>query len=150
MKFTRIATAFAAIALAVTPIAASADSHTMAMKYAVGNMDNLDWVPFGEGGPPMAMLWGDMQTGPHAFLLKVPVGFQNEPHSHDADYRLIVLEGSGKHIVDDESMEGAEVITEGGYWFQPAGQVHTDANAGDAEALVLVIVDGPFSYHPAE
>ena len=113
-------------------------------------MDDLDWVPFGECGPPMAMLWSDMQTGPHAFLLKVPAGYQNEPHSHDSDYRLIVLEGTGKHIVDDESMEDAEVITEGGYWFQPAGQAHTDANVGDTEALVLAIVDGPFSYHPVE
>jgi len=150
MKFPKIAMAVTAVSLAFAPIVATAGSQEMAMKYAIGNMDNLKWVPFGDGGPPMAMLWGDMQSGPHAFLLKVPPGFQNEPHSHDADYRLIVLEGSGKHIVEGESMENADVITEGGYWFQPGGQVHTDANAGDKEALVLVIVDGPFTYHPAK
>ena len=150
MKVTRIAATVAAILLAIRPFAATADSRAMAMKYAVGNMDDLDWVPFGEGGPPMAMLWGDMQAGSHGFLLKVPIGYQNVPHLHDSDYRLIVLEGATKHVVDDESMEDAKVITEGGYWFQPAGQAHSDANAGDTDALVLVIVDGPFSYHPAE
>ena len=149
MGLKTIATCVAAISLSIAPVVAVADSHGMAMKYSVGNMDDLEWVPFGEGGPPMAMLWGDMQTGPHAFLLKVPVGFINEPHTHDADYRLIVLEGSGKHWVEGETMEEVEVVTEGGHWFQPAGQVHTDANAGDTEALVLVIVDGPFSYNPA-
>ena len=142
--------AVAAVAFAIAPLTAAAEGHMNGFDYAIGNLDDLTWVPFGEDGPPMAMLWGDMETGPHAFLIKVPVGYENAPHTHDSDYRLIVLEGSGKHVVDDEAMADAPVITEGGYWFQPAGQVHSDANAGDTEGLVLVIFSGPFDFHEAE
>ena len=72
------------------------------------------------------------------------------PHTHTANYRGIVIEGTAKHWTSDESKDEAPPVEAGGWWFQPAGQAHTDANVGDQPALALIMFDGPFDLVPAK
>jgi quercetin dioxygenase-like cupin family protein len=119
--------------------------------YEIKSFEDLEFVPFAEGSPlELAVLWGDMATGPVGFIVRVPGGTAEPMHSHTSDYRAIVLEGQALHWIDTEDKDSVEPVGEGGYWFQPADQVHGDANPTDEPTLALIIFDGPVDFVPAE
>jgi quercetin dioxygenase-like cupin family protein len=119
--------------------------------YEIKAFEDLEFVPFAEGSPIMvSILWGDMATGPVGALISAPGGLQEPMHSHTSDYRAVVLDGQALHWIEGEDKSTVEPVGEGGYWFQPADQVHGDANPTDEQLLLLVIFDGPVDFIPAE
>ena len=143
-----IVVASVALALAFVPSSATSDGH--GMDYAIGNVADLEFAPFGDSPVQMAVLWGDPASGPSGILLKIPAGYENVPHAHSANYRAFIIEGVGLHWTEGETRADATPITSGGYWFQPANEIHTDANGGDTPGLALVIFDGPLDMIAAE
>lgn len=121
------------------------------MGYDIRNFDDLEFVPLAEGSPvQMAVLWGDPATGPSGFVVRFPPGFEAPMHSHTSGYRAVVLEGPTLHWIDGETKADVEALTRGGYWFQPAGQGHADANPSEEPTVDLIIFDGPSNFVPAE
>jgi hypothetical protein len=119
--------------------------------YEIKGFEDLQFGPFGEGSPvQMAVLWGDPMSGPSAFILKVPPGFETPMHTHSATYKAVVLDGEALHWLDTEDKAAVSLVGKGGYWIQPGGQVHADANPTDKEAVALLIYDGPLDFLPAE
>lgn len=119
--------------------------------YMMTPFESLEFQPLAEGSPVMiAVLWGDPMTGPSGFLLRLPAGFEAPMHTHTASYRAVVVDGEALHWIEGEDKAMAASLGEGGYWLQPGGQAHGDANPGDSPSLSLVIFDGPFDFVAAE
>jgi quercetin dioxygenase-like cupin family protein len=130
------------------PAAALAGAHLGG--YDIRSFDDLEFAPV-EGLPiEMSVLWDDPATGPSGFLVRIPPGFEYPMHSHTSNYRTVIIEGSALHWIEGEDKGAVEPVGNGGYWAQPGGQVHGDANVGDQPWLGLVIFDGPLDFIPAE
>ena len=126
----------AVAALCLIPLTSFAENQN-AVPY-----DDLTFFPQREGSPvEMAVLWGDPKSGPSGVLLKLPSGWEAPVHSHSSSYRAIVIEGSPIHMLDGAANPTA--FGPGSYIHQPAGEFHSNANTSGANALVLVIYDGP-------
>ena len=135
----------AAVALVgCAPLTALADGHSAS--YDIRSIDDLQFGPFGEGPVEIAVLWGDPSSGPSGFILKIPAGFEAPVHSHTASYRAVVIEGAALHWLGTEDKDSAAPLSAGGYWLQPGGQLHGDANASDGTSLALVIFDGTLDF----
>lgn len=78
-----------------------------------------------------SLLWGNLETGPSAVMLQLPANFPGGMHWRSSDYQAVVVEGSSKHWIQRTDEADAEVFVPGDYWFQPADQVHQDANPND-------------------
>lgn len=153
MEETMVSTRYAVLAMALLAMISVRSGPVLAedMGYEIKAMEDLKFVPFGEGSPvQMSLLWGDPATGPVGFLLKIPPGFDAGMHSHTSNYRAVILDGKALHWIDSEDKAAVKPVGEGGYWSQPGGQVHGDANPGDQPALALVIFDGPVDFIPAK
>ena len=77
-------------------------------------------------------------------LARYPAGFEAPIHAHTAGYSAVVVEGSVLHWIDGEEKESVAPLGKGGYWRQPGGQFHGDADGGDAPYMLVVEFDGPF------
>ena len=82
--------------------------------------------PKAPDGPQISVLWGDYKTGPSTSLFRFPRGYGGRFHTHSADYHLSLLDGTMKHWDANGSEAAARPLGRGAYWYQPAGQVHSD------------------------
>ena len=141
--------ALAGIAL-VAGLHASASAQDMG-DYVIKQLDELEFVPFAEGSPlQVSVISGDMATGPVTFLLRVPPNFDEPIHAHTSGYRAVIIKGSALHWIDGEDRDAAEPVEPGGYWYQPGGQFHGDANPTDEETVAVITFDGPPDFIPKE
>lgn len=100
-------------------------------------LEDVQFFPAAEGSPvEIAVLWGDPVNGPAGVYLRIPPGFPGAAHYHDQDYHAVVVTGEHWHWA--EGQEAGDPNTVGAYYFQPANEIHTDANFGD-EPVVLFI-----------
>jgi hypothetical protein len=132
-----------AVIICSLPVSAFAGSH--ADGYQMMQYDDLEFVPLAEGSPvEMSVLWGDPAVGPVGLLVRFPAGFDFPLHAHTFGYRAVVMEGSVLHWIEGEDKNSVAPLGQGGYWRQPGGQFHGDADAGDAPYILMVYLDGPF------
>jgi quercetin dioxygenase-like cupin family protein len=112
---------------------------------------NLQFAPLGEGNPvEAALLWGDPEKGPVAFLIRMPPGYSEPWHSHTSTYRAVLVQGRFQSRGKDAATNFADVYGPGSYLVQPGGQVHSEVNAGDAPLLALVFFEGPADFVPSQ
>ena len=138
-----------AVIICSLPVSAFAGSHVDG--YEMKQYGDLEFVPLAEGSPvEISVLWGDPAVGPVGLLARFPAGFEVGMHAHTFGYRAVVLEGSVLHWIDGEDKNTVAPLGQGGYWLQPGGQFHGDADAGDAPYLLFVYFDGPFDFIPPE
>ena len=99
-------------------------------------------------GPAIRVLRGDPATGPSDMLMRFGSG---EPvmHAHSADYRLVVISGRMKHWAQGESEADASEMGPGSYWFQPAGQAHSDRCLSEI-CVMFIAWSGPRDAYPAD
>lgn len=119
-------------------------------KYAEKRVKDLRWQPLdpkNPKGPQWASLWGDGQSEPNGFLLKIKAG--NEPfwHIHKHDYHGVVLAGTINNI---ESGSEPNDLPVGSYWFEPGGYKHTTNCKAGADCIVYVHFMGAFDIVPAK
>lgn len=108
--------------------------------------EDLDWVLIPDGlGAAYAVVFGDPdKAGTYVVRVRFPAGVMDLPHSHSADRHVTVLEGTwyaGTGPIFDAG--AAAPLGAGSYMFHPAGGVHWDGAAGDADAVVQIIGNGP-------
>lgn len=110
--------------------------------------ENAKFIPLdpkdpGNGKDGYAVLWGDPATGPSHMLFRFGkmVGGDDPMHAHSSDYQAVVLKGIAKHWVKGKTEADATPLGPGGYWSQPAGQLHADNCVVD-ECLLFVTWSG--------
>jgi hypothetical protein len=104
--------------------------------------------PANPAGVQLAVLAGDIKTGPVAIELKLPKG--GPPvHWHTSDYYAMTLEGNTKHWLPGKEGE-ARSNPPGTFWFQPGGATgaHGDECLSDS-CRVFVFFPGKFDFTPA-
>jgi len=110
---------------------------------------DLKWQamdPKNPKGPQWASLWGDAQSEPNGFLLKLKAGNEAFWHIHKFDYHGIVLAGTLNNI---ESGSEAKDLPVGSYWMQPGGMKHTtNCKAGGPDCVVYLEFTGAFDVKP--
>jgi hypothetical protein len=134
----------AAALIGALPSVATSNSHMGG--YDIRAFDDIEFMLFGEGPLEIAVLWGDPTWGPSGYLLRIPAGFEAPVHTHTANYRAVIIEGAALHWIEGEDPMAAAPVGPGGYWYQPGGQMHGDANPTDGPSLALVIMDGPVDF----
>ncbi len=98
-------------------------------------------------GLKVAVLSGDMKTGPVAMLLEVPPGTNSGLHGHSSSYEAVVVDGAPAHWLPHEKDEG-KALEAGAYWFQPATYEHGDRCTGSAPCHVVVFMEKGFDFIP--
>lgn len=98
--------------------------------------------PNAPDGPQISVLWGDYRTGPSTSLFRFPRGYGGRFHTHSADYHLSLLDGTMKHWDANGSEAAARPLGRGAYWYQPAGQVHSDQCLSEY-CIAFVKFEGP-------
>ncbi len=94
----------------------------------------------------VAVLRGNPQSGPSAFLAKFPKGFNSGAHKHSANYHAIVLTGQHIHWFGEEDRD-TKPLGPTGYWFQPADEWHGDMCSTD-ECVVFIYVEDTLDFIP--
>lgn len=109
--------------------------------------DQVKWGP----GPPVlppgaqaAVLEGDpSKAGPLTVRLKFPDGYRVPPHSHPADERVVVIQGTlGVGTGDRFDAAAGHELPAGSYAVLPAGGRHYAWAKG--ETVVQIASTGPF------
>jgi uncharacterized cupin superfamily protein len=127
----------AAIAASIPNSAFAADRMVPAEK--------IPWAVETPGQPQrLGSLWGVRSRGPAGTYLKVPGRWQAPVHTHTADYRAVVIEGSWKHWLENGSKAAAPILRPGSYWTQKARQWHADACVSAAPCTILLINSQPY------
>jgi len=112
----------------------------------------LEWKPLdekaGDKGPMFASVWGDMQSEPNGFFIKLPKGNPGALHTHTSDYHAIEIAGNASNAQDGQKK--AAPLPPQSYWFQPGGLAHTTACDKKADCIAYVEVMGKFDYAPAK
>ena len=108
----------------------------------------LKWVPgseAGKAGPMLAPLWGDMETGPNGFLVKLPAGFAGAWHWHTSDYHGATIQGVARNW--EQSGNADIALPAGASWFQPGEVNHTTSCDAGKECIIYVQMDGVADSH---
>lgn len=100
-------------------------------------------------GPKLAVVSGNPKTGPVAFILEMPPGFNAGLHSHTSEYHAVVLDGAPVHWLPHETGDG-EAFAPGTYWFQPGTYDHGDKCTGNAPCHVFIMMPGAFDFKPGK
>jgi quercetin dioxygenase-like cupin family protein len=108
--------------------------------------ENLKWSLIPDGlGAQYAVVYGDpSKAGTCVIRVRFPAGVMDLPHSHTVDRHVTVLEGTWYAGVGPNfDPASAAPLGAGSYMFHPAGGVHWDGAAGDEDAVVQIIGNGP-------
>lgn len=137
--------------LCAAAIVACSPGWVLAQSTEYKNYENLEWVPMAEGSPAeISLLWGDFATGPAAFLIRVPPGFDSGLHAHHSDYRAVVIQGTHTHWDEGQVPADVEALGPGDSWFQPKDAFHGDANLGTEPVIGFVYFEGPVDFYGRE
>ena len=114
---------------------------------------DMKWGPLdpsmGDKGPQVTPLWGDMATGPNAFLIKVAGGSPGGFHTHSNGYHGVTIVGEPNHLQANETK--AKPLPPGSYWFEPGGAPHNSQCLGKQDCIAVVhFTDGKADFAMAE
>ena len=124
-----------------------------AVNFATVAPEDLVWIPFADGlGAAYAVVYGDRsKAGTYVIRVRFPAGVMDLPHSHTADRHVTVLQGTWyAGTGPDFDPASAVPLSAGSYMFHPAGGIHWDGAAGDEDAIVQIIGNGPVETHDVD
>jgi len=144
----------AAVTAALTVGAAGGFTYAKQTKpeYVLVPAGSANFVPLDPKNPQgvqRAVLSGDPNVGPVAFLLKLPKGNVGL-HWHSSEYYALSVEGKTKHWLPGKEADAKENAP-GTFWFQPGGaaNVHGDECLSDSCTL-YVYMPGKHDFTPAK
>lgn len=127
-------------------LGATLHAESLPVNFATVQPETLQWTAVPGGlGAKYAVVYGDpSKSGTYVIRVRFPAGVMDLPHSHSADRHVTVLEGVW-HAGTGADFDPAKAapLGAGAYMFHPAGGVHWDGAAGDEDALVQIIGQGP-------
>lgn len=108
--------------------------------------DLVPWVTT-RPGQDTSVLWGDPRTGPYGRFNRFAAGFEDRPHFHTRDLRVVV--NSGTMIVQVADGSPVELVS-GSYALIPGGASHTHSCKGGGACVLFVEQDGPNDSTPIQ
>jgi len=111
------------------------------------NLSTAHWT-HDKGDPPgseSVLLRRDAQTGSLELLVRFPAGHVISPHWHDANERIIVLEGQLTAKRDG----GSTVLDSGGFAFLPSKEVQRLSCTSTIRCTFYIAWDAKPGSHPA-
>ncbi|MCZ6644441.1 MAG: cupin domain-containing protein [Gammaproteobacteria bacterium] len=103
--------------------------------------DEIPWVDVGSNGMRIAYLAGNPNAeGLYVMRIRFPAGMFSQPHSHDQDRFVTVIEGvwyAGTQAEFDK--DNTVALPAGSFMKHPAGRIHYD---GAKETAVIVEIRG--------
>jgi hypothetical protein len=112
--------------------------------------DSIEFLPLMNGPIQIAVLSGNLQTGPSSIMLRFPPKFPGVMHYHNSSYHAVVISGVSKHWVEGEDEASAPLQKKGDYWYQAGKQPHQDSFPSDQVTTVFLRFEGPLDLHLAE
>ena len=101
--------------------------------------DAVKWTS-ARPGQDVSVLWGDPRNGAYGRFNRFVAGFEDRPHYHTRDLRVVIV--SGTMIVRVGEAPSQEVGP-GSYQFIPGGTAHTHSCKAGSACVVFVQQDGP-------
>jgi quercetin dioxygenase-like cupin family protein len=93
-----------------------------------------------------AVIWGDMEKGPHATFTKFDPGYDAGMHSHTADISIVVIKGA--YLYKDDA--GEKRVGPGDYLRVPGGHKHWSGGDKTEGAVFYEEGSGKFDVIPAK
>lgn len=109
------------------------------------NPGDTKWEPANAGSESIT-LREDSKTGATELLAHYPAGYKFPAHWHDANERIILIEG--QLALDEDN--GKKLVNPGGYAYLPAGQVQHLSCVSNVRCSFYVYWDGSPKSHRAE
>ena len=101
--------------------------------------DSVKWFP-ARPGQDVSVLWGDPRTGAYGRFNRFAAGFEDRPHYHTRDLRVVIVSGTMiVHIGEAASKE----VGPGSFILMPGGAAHTHSCKSGAPCVLFVQQDGP-------
>ena len=101
--------------------------------------ESIKWVP-ARPGQDVSVLWGDPRTGPFGRFNRFIAGFEDRPHYHTRDLRVVVVSGT---MVVRVGAGASQEVGPGSYQLIPGGTAHTHSCKAGGACVVFVQQDGP-------
>ncbi len=137
-------TVLACAAFVTCAAGANADDAGASMSLPVGK---LKFFETGVGPLQAAAAFGNLKSGPHGTLIKMPAGWVSPAHTHTDDYWAVVVSGVGANGVPGS----ADIeLPAGSYWYQKGKEAHVTKCVSATECSFFVSQTGPFDYVPAK
>lgn len=109
------------------------------------NTGDTKWEP-AKAGSEIITLREDSETEATELLARYPAGHVFPPHWHDANERIVLIEG--QLAMDGDG--GKKVLEPGGYAYLPARQVQRMSCVSNTRCSFYVSWDGSPKSHPAD
>ena len=101
--------------------------------------DSVKWLT-ARPGQDSSVLWGDPRSGAYGRFNRFAAGFEDRPHFHTRDLRVVIIAGTMIiKVASDPSME----LGPGSYALVPGGSPHTHSCKAGAACMLFVEQDGP-------
>lgn len=103
--------------------------------------DEITWTqPFGPKGPQFGFVEGKFgDKNPASFFVKFGAGGDSGWHTHDEEYKAVVLQGTFTEQQAGDAKENA--LPPGTYFVQPAKVVHRNGCLAGTDCLIYVHFD---------
>lgn len=101
--------------------------------------DNVPWVPTQEGVAAKPLRFSPDLSG-YVLMLRVEPGTVIPRHRHTGEVHGVVLQGQ-RRLLDT-----GDVLTAGGYVYEPAGNVDSWMAVGDDPLVCFIVVSGDVEY----
>ena len=107
------------------------------------NPENTKWDPAPKGSESVT-LREDSKTGATELLARYPAGHVFPPHWHDANERIVLIEG--RLAIEGEGEK--KMLEPGGYEYLPARQIQRMSCVADTRCSFYVAWDGSPKVYP--
>ena len=101
--------------------------------------ESVKWLP-ARPGQDVSVLWGDPRAGAYGRFNRFAAGFEDRPHYHTRDLRVVVVSGT---MIVRVGEAASQEVGQGSYQFIPDGTPHTHSCKAGSACVVFVQQDGP-------
>ncbi len=100
--------------------------------FVIVQLDDIVWDESLDRTQSHILYGNPQEEGLYIMRIRFPAGGTSNPHYHDQDRFITVIEGTWHAGVDaSHDMTKTTPIPAGGFMFHPAGAVHYDGSRGD-------------------
>src|SRR5262249_31650140 len=101
--------------------------------------DAVKWVA-ARPGQDVSVLWGDPRTGPYGRFNRFAAGFEDRPHYHTRDLRVVIVSGT---MIQRIGEAASQEVGPGSFILIPGGTAHTHSCKSGAPCVLFVQQEGP-------
>jgi anti-sigma factor ChrR (cupin superfamily) len=141
-------TLFAVVALALNSVPGAALQAADAVKPVGFTPSQLKWITNpANAAVGMAVVWGDPDKGAFAAFNRFPAGFTAPLHTHTANTRIVVVQGTMSFAGADGKETKYPV---GSYYTQPNTFPHVTKCLAGSECIIYIEGDAKWDLKPVE